>query len=117
MLMKKLLLAVITSVITIPTMASHVAGGHLDWTSVGQNAYLITLTLYRDCNGVQTGGVSINVKCATDGFLLKSLSISKPNLILLTTIFSYATDRCTTSSSSFRRKLLPEHHTSYWRKI
>ncbi|MBT6835180.1 MAG: hypothetical protein HOA61_03980, partial [Bacteroidetes bacterium] len=44
--------------------ATHIAGGEMSWTCVGQDSFLVTLTIYRDCNGVQLASANIPVICA-----------------------------------------------------
>jgi hypothetical protein len=48
--------------------ASHVMGADISWECIGPNQYRISLTLYRDCNGISLGStasLSIN-RCGTN---------------------------------------------------
>lgn len=52
-LLSKLLLVFIFSISFIGSLfASHVAGGDITYSCIGPNQYQVTLTLYRDCNGM-----------------------------------------------------------------
>jgi gliding motility-associated-like protein len=51
--MRKLLVALIIGALSLSTVnASHIAGGDLSYTCIGGNDYLITLSFYRDCSGI-----------------------------------------------------------------
>ena len=57
--MKKSILLLLASVLITSfshIYASHVMGADLTYTCLGPNQYLITLNVYRDCNGVSLSG-------------------------------------------------------------
>lgn len=52
------LLLVLTGLFSLPALATHIVGGELYYTWQGNNSYLVTLKVYRDCgpsNGNGTG--------------------------------------------------------------
>lgn len=49
--MKKIILSLITALVILPGYASHMNGGEISWQCAGNDQYIFTLTLYRDCNG------------------------------------------------------------------
>lgn len=54
--MKKVLLALIITLMNYNnSFASHVMGADITYTCVGGNDYLVTLTIYRDCSGIDIG--------------------------------------------------------------
>ena len=52
LLKKQQLLLAILLLTNLSTFASHLMGGNLEYTFLGQNKYLIELHLYRDCSGI-----------------------------------------------------------------
>lgn len=51
--MKKLgLLLAFVMAFTFNSKASHISGGDISFTSLGNNVYIITLSLFRDCDGI-----------------------------------------------------------------
>ncbi|MBT7828125.1 MAG: T9SS type A sorting domain-containing protein [Bacteroidetes bacterium] len=81
--------------------ATHIAGGEMSWTCVGQDSFLVTLTIYRDCNGVQLASANIPVICANTDSVLFNIRINKPSPIDVTPICANGCSRCQTSSCSF----------------
>jgi len=71
------------------------------WQKVGQDSFLITLTLYNDCNSSSPGNARINFRCATSGVLFDSLIITAPNGTEVTPVCSSTQTRCQNSSSTF----------------
>lgn len=52
--MIKYIILILTIVIVLtPLRASHLAGGHLDYQCIDSNTYLVTLTFFRDCSGLE----------------------------------------------------------------
>lgn len=57
--MKKLYALIIALLMMAPSLkASHVAGGNITYRNIGPNQYILTLTLYRDCNSFLQGPFS-----------------------------------------------------------
>src|SRR5690606_23036356 len=62
------------------SFASHIAGGHISYSCLGANQYLIKLTLYRDCSGVSSPTSAImNISSQSCG---NSLTHSFPRVSL-----------------------------------
>lgn len=49
---KKLILATLLTLISLVSSASHIVGGEMSYSCLGNNYYKLTLRYYRDCNGV-----------------------------------------------------------------
>ena len=68
-LFSKLTLVFICTLFTFGSVfASHIAGGDITYSCVGPNQYQVTLTLYRDCNGMDLANTeSISYRSANCG--------------------------------------------------
>ncbi|RLD46926.1 MAG: hypothetical protein DRI86_01880 [Bacteroidetes bacterium] len=63
----QVLLIIIATLFSPQVKASHFAGADLTYTCLGGATYLITLSFYRDCSGVQAPtSVDIDFECTTD---------------------------------------------------
>ncbi|MFC2114779.1 hypothetical protein ACFLRI_05465, partial [Bacteroidota bacterium] len=81
--------------------ATHMFGSDFEWSHISGDTFLIKLTIYRDCNGVQLSNASIPIKCATTGYPITTLSITKPAPQDITPTCKASCSRCQTSSCSF----------------
>ncbi len=53
-MMRKLIFLFSLSLIFLQNVsASHLAGGHLDYECIAENTYVVTLTFFRDCSGLE----------------------------------------------------------------
>lgn len=103
--MKKLLYLLIviasTLFITKPAQATHMMGSDITWRCMGKDSFMITLVIYRDCNGVQLGSASIPIKCKKNGSSITTVSISKPAPVDITPTCGSSCTRCESSGCSF----------------
>ena len=103
--MKKLLVVFCISIISFMGMqevnAASMYGGEISWTCVGQDSFIVSLTVYRDCNGVPMGSAQIPIKCATTSVTITTLNISKPTPIDITSTCGASCTRCQSSGCSF----------------
>jgi hypothetical protein len=102
--MKKLAVIVLVflSLIGInQTKASHLMGGEITWTCVGQDSFMVKLIIYRDCNGITLGVTPINFKCAGIGTLITSSSIPVGTPVDITPICNSGCSRCQSTGCSF----------------
>ncbi|MBT4339097.1 MAG: T9SS type A sorting domain-containing protein [Bacteroidetes bacterium] len=83
------------------SFSSHIIGSDLSWKCVGNDSFLITLEIYRECNGVPIGNESINFLNAINDTTLFSVSIIKPSSIDITPTCNIVTTRCQHKSSPF----------------
>lgn len=63
-----ILLFSFTSVLLDSVYASHISGGEITYECLGGNQYLITLNLYRDCDGITMGNsesITVESSCGT----------------------------------------------------
>lgn len=74
--MKKILIVLFFVLVTaLSSRASHIAGCDLSYTCIGGNDYLITLSFYRDCSGIDVSAtVLINFASSCNSF---SVSLNK----------------------------------------
>ncbi|MEA3496475.1 MAG: hypothetical protein U9R42_10610, partial [Bacteroidota bacterium] len=100
---KLILIALLISMFFINKPAkSRIMGSDLTWTCIGQDSFLVKLTLYRDCNGVQLPNtVSIPIKCKATNQLITTLTIAKPTPTDITPVCNSSCTRCQSSSCSF----------------
>ena len=103
--MKKLFLFLIIASIALlsvqKSMATHMVGSDLSWTCVGQDSFIVNLTVYRDCNGVQIGAAAVPIKCLTTGASITQVTITKPTPIDITPKCGASCSRCQSYSCSF----------------
>lgn len=80
--LKNLILSTIFLVSASPLFATHLAGGNISYICTGiPNTYLITLTIYRDCQGVNLGNtatVQIFSDCA--GLTMPNLTVTRQEI-------------------------------------
>ncbi|MGB0431048.1 MAG: T9SS type A sorting domain-containing protein [Bacteroidia bacterium] len=101
--MKHLLFSfILTSVCLLfitPTKATHVTGSEIGWTHLGNNEYAITVTVYRDCNGVNVSRTPIIVESNCG----KEDKIGVPKYISdITPVCSEQCTRCQSSGCTFK---------------
>lgn len=67
-----LLLVVISS----PLCATHMMGSDISYKCLGNNKYEVTLTVYRDCNGLNVANLPVTARCNTvsKNFMLQLIS-------------------------------------------
>lgn len=88
---------------TTSSFATHLMGSDLTWTCIGNDSFLVKLTLYRDCNGVNVSSATINFKCKSTGSTITNISLSKPAPIDITPI-SNGSSNCSSSSSQLETR-------------
>jgi len=81
--------------------ASHLLGADLSWTCVGKDSFLVTVVIYRDCNGIPLGTPHIPIRCIGTGQTINTLSITKPAPIDITPLCESSCTRCQSTSCSF----------------
>ncbi len=87
------------------SFATHYTGFDLTYTCTGPNTYLVTLNVYRDCNGVSVGSSQvINYSSASCG-VSASLSLSVQSVTDITPLCPSQTSACGGSGS-----IGVEHH-------
>ncbi|MBT3421866.1 MAG: hypothetical protein HN431_03575, partial [Bacteroidetes bacterium] len=63
--MKKLLLILSIILASFSLKAIHITGGEIEWSCVGQDSFLITTTLYRECATLFPSNLTVTIKCET----------------------------------------------------
>lgn len=83
--MKKWLLILWWSALSLPTMASHIIGGNFHYRNLGNRQFEITLTIYRDCYyGVPGFDNPAAIAIFDDkGMLFRNLSVKPASIIKL----------------------------------
>ncbi|NLJ06104.1 MAG: PKD domain-containing protein [Sphingobacteriales bacterium] len=81
--------------------ANNILGGEITWNQVGKDTFMITLTLYRDCNGNAFGNQQVLVKCQSTGITLDTLIFSAVSGVDITPVCKTSCSRCDSSSCSF----------------
>jgi hypothetical protein len=83
------------------SFASHVAGGEITYACIGPNQYRVTLTAYRDCNGITMGTSEVlNYSSASCG-VSASLSLTLQSTTDITPLCSSAPSACNGEGGSF----------------
>ncbi|MFT6280502.1 MAG: gliding motility-associated-like protein [Salibacteraceae bacterium] len=79
---------------SLSVQASHYSGGEITYTSTGPNQYLVTLKVYRDCNGISFGTTQLlNYSSANCG-VNSSLTLNLQSTEDITPLCSTATSAC-----------------------
>jgi len=99
--LKTLFFAGLIMISYVNVQASDVAGAQITWQKVGTDSFLVTLTGYRDCNGIPFPTASVPVKCASTGQTVITITISKPSPVDITPVCGSSCTRCQSSSCSF----------------
>jgi hypothetical protein len=86
---------------SLKVKSSSEMGSDITWECVGQDSFLVTLTLYRDCNSTSMDTATINVKCNTSSQTLQTLRIARPQPIDITPVCESSCSRCDSSGCSF----------------
>ncbi|MEX0967291.1 MAG: PKD domain-containing protein [Bacteroidia bacterium] len=81
------------------TSASHIMGSDIGWKCLGNDSFLITITIYRDCNGVTTSANAIGISGIGCSFS-QSISTTLSSPIDITPICKGNCTRCIGGSSS-----------------
>jgi hypothetical protein len=55
--------------------ATHLMGSDITYQCLGNNKYRVTVTVYRDCNGIQLQNSPLVVKCSTGANISKSFNL------------------------------------------
>ena len=96
--MKSVCIRIINILLILTFLSSkaeaRVIGGHLGYTHIGTDSFLVKLTLYRDCNTIYFSNVEVKVKCASSGTILNTLTLIKPAAIDITPICGNSCTRC-----------------------
>lgn len=73
----KLILTTLTLLLSMLTYASHIVGGEMSYSCLGNDYYKLTLRYYRDCSGVVMPA-SADIKVANpSGAVLQTITVSK----------------------------------------
>ncbi len=80
---KKILWSIVLIFITGKSFSSHLFGGELTYTCVGNHQYQVNYTLYIDCNGNPAPPVSIPLRADTQSFTLLATTASPQYLEIL----------------------------------
>jgi len=83
------------------TFSASILGGDITWSQTGKDSFLITLTLYRDCNGSSFSNPAVFTKCKTTGTNLDTIQFSSVNGVEITPVCASSCTRCDSSSCSF----------------
>ncbi|MBT6838174.1 MAG: hypothetical protein HOA61_19240, partial [Bacteroidetes bacterium] len=92
--MKKLLLILSIILASFSLKAIHITGGEIEWSCVGQDSFLITTTLYRECATLFPSNLTVTIKCET-GALLASETITQPAETDITPTCASSCNKCT----------------------
>ena len=90
----------------INARASHYSGGELTYTNTGPNQYLVTLKLYRDCEGISSStSVVINYSSANCG-VSSSITLPRISITDITPLCPTASSSCNGGSGAFGVELI-----------
>ena len=87
-------------------------GSDLGWQCVGQDSFVFTLDLYRDCNGDNLSTAILNFICVSSGDTLETVSISAPNPVDVTPICDHSCTRCDSLTCTFPYGIQKYSYTS-----
>ncbi len=88
------LLSILFSLLSTPAKSSHMMGSDITWKCLGKDTYQITITVYRDCNGIPIGASPLNVTSACGNI---NLSTSPVDGVDITPVCKKSCTRCPSS--------------------
>ena len=80
---KQLILATLLTLISLVSSASHIVGGEMSYSCLGNNYYQLTLRYYRDCNGVVMPRDATIKVADPSGTVLHSFTVNKGPVVPL----------------------------------
>jgi hypothetical protein len=81
--------------------ATHLSGGEITWTCVGQDSFLINLVIYGDCNSGAVATAPIVFKCSTTGSNITTVTAVPGSGVDITPVCRTSCTRCQSKSCSF----------------
>ena len=96
-----LVLALSCCFTTNKVIATQIMGSDLTWRCVGQDSLLITLTVYRDCNGTALNSTPIIASCIQTGIEITRLTLNTVTPVDVTPVCNSGCTRCQSLSCSF----------------
>lgn len=76
------------------SFASHMMGADMTWECLGNDSFKVTVTVYRDCNGIDLSAIDLYVYCdKTDSLLFKQTQ-PKPKPVDFTPLCDISCTRC-----------------------
>ena len=87
--------------ISFSAFPSHYLGGNISWTCLGNDSFLIKMTIYRDCNGTYLSSSNLNAKCASSGQSIATINMLRPSPLDITPVCGHNCSRCSSSTCSF----------------
>jgi len=98
----KLLLLTFSFLMTASILkADYLLGGDITWMCAGKDSFIITLTLYRDCNKSEMKDAHLQVRCKSSGELITTLLMPKPNPVDITPTCGDVKTRCQDTASTW----------------
>jgi hypothetical protein len=78
-----------------------IMGAEMKWDCIGQDSFMVTLSIYRDCNENDIEAINVKVNCAKDNTLLQTINIPKPEPIDVTPVCERCCTRCENPACSY----------------
>ena len=82
-------------------LAVPLVGGEITWQCVGQDSFIISFTLYRDCDAWVPPWVNIELKNAANGNSITTLNINRSVPVNITPTCDQSCNRCDSHGCSF----------------
>ena len=86
---------------TIYSFSYNHIGGDIGWKCLGNDTFLMKVTVFRDCNSSSMSSITLNFKCASTGTQITTLNLSKPAPVDITPRCGSSCTRCQSSGCSF----------------
>ncbi|HPD65144.1 MAG TPA: T9SS type A sorting domain-containing protein [Bacteroidia bacterium] len=80
---------------------SSISAGEITWTSIGNDSFLIKLSIYRDCNGSPPGIPTVLIKCKSTGAVVTTVTMPNTPAVDITPICRTGCTKCQSSNCSF----------------
>jgi PKD repeat protein len=97
---KLFLLLVLNKLFVFNVIAGSVSGADITWNCVGQDSFIITLTIYKQCFGADLGSATLYLKDNSNS-TVHTVQISEPQPIDITPNCDQSCNTCISSSCSF----------------
>jgi hypothetical protein len=87
--------------LSFPSQANNIMASDIRWQCVGKDSFLVTLIVYRDCNGDALMPIDLHLECHNTGTALSVLKFTPGTPVDVTPVCNVSCTRCQDPQCSF----------------
>lgn len=96
--MKSIIYLTVLLLISFNSLASHILGGDIYYEQISDREYRVSVTLYRDCNGVELGNtLAIAVARENEANSLMNFNITRSSISVVPNLCTVTSNKCSGS--------------------